>query len=98
MTEQQSTTAPADRTGTKRPKTRVGIVTSAKMQKTIVVSFDRLVKHPLYKKYIRRTKKFYAHDEANEAREGDTVEISEVTRPLSRTKRWKLVRVVERAK
>lgn len=79
-------------------KTRVGIVTSAKMEKTIVVSFDRMVKHPLYKKYIKRTKKYVAHDELRDAKEGDTVEIAEVTRPLSKTKRWRLKRVVERAK
>ena len=79
-------------------KTRVGKVTSAKMEKTIVVSFDRMVKHPFYKKYIKRTKKYVAHDELRDAKEGDTVEIAEVTRPLSKTKRWRLKRVVERAK
>ncbi len=82
----------------KSPKTRVGKVTSAKMDKTIVVAFDRLVKHPLYKKYIKRTKKYYAHDERGDAKEGDTVEIAEMTRPLSKMKRWRLKRVVERAK
>jgi len=68
------------------------------MDKTIVVAFDRLVKHPLYKKYIKRTKKYYAHDERGDAKEGDTVEIAEMTRPLSKMKRWRLKRVVERAK
>jgi len=82
----------------KSAKTRVGKVTSAKMDKTIVVAFDRLVKHPLYKKYIKRTKKYYAHDERGDAKEGDTVEIAEMTRPLSKMKRWRLKRVVERAK
>ena len=80
------------------PKTRVGKVTSDAMDKTIVVTVDRLVKHPLYKKYIRRRKKLYAHDELNTAHVGDTVEVAEVTRPLSKLKRWRLVRVVERAK
>jgi small subunit ribosomal protein S17 len=56
------------------------------------------VKHPLYKKYIKRTKKYYAHDERGDAKEGDTVEIAELTRPLSKMKRWRLKRVVERAK
>ncbi len=84
--------------GRKSAKTRVGKVTSAKMEKTIVVSFDRLVKHPLYKKYIKRTKKYYAHDGRSEAKEGDTVEIAECTRPLSKSKRWRLVRIIERAK
>jgi small subunit ribosomal protein S17 len=81
-----------------QPKKRVGKVTSDKMNKTVVVSIDRLVKHPLYKKYIRRSKKLYVHDEQNTAKIGDTVEVAEVTRPLSKLKRWRLVRVVERAK
>lgn len=80
------------------PKKRVGKVTSNRMQKTVVVIVDRLVKHPLYKKYVRRSKKFYVHDENNTAGIGDTVEVAEVTRPLSKLKRWRLVRVVERAK
>jgi ribosomal protein uS17 len=73
----------------------VGLVLSAKMAKTIVVSIVRLEKHPKYGKYVRRHTKFYAHDEAREACEGDTVEIQE-TRPLSRLKRWRLLRVLER--
>ncbi len=80
-----------------RRQRKVGIVTSAKMQKSIVVMVERLVKHPLYKKYIKRRSKFMAHDERNEAREGDVVLIEE-TRPLSRRKRWRLVRIIERAK
>jgi small subunit ribosomal protein S17 len=80
------------------PKTRVGRVTSNAMDKTIVVTVDRLVKHRLYKKYIRRRKKLYVHDEQNQANVGDTVEVAEMTRPLSKMKRWRLVRVVERAK
>lgn len=78
-------------------KERVGVVTSAKMNKTIVVSVVRNVKHPKYGKFLKRTKKFYAHDEKNECREGDTVRIME-TRPLSKLKNWRLVEIVERAK
>ena len=74
----------------------IGKVVSDKMDKTISVRCDRLVKHPLYEKYVRRWTVYKAHDENNEAREGDTVEIME-TRPLSKTKRWRLVRIVERA-
>ncbi len=78
-------------------KTRVGIVSSNKMDKTIVVSILDSVKHPLYKKVIKRTVKFKAHDELNECNIGDKVEIME-TRPLSRDKRWRLVRIIEKAK
>ena len=78
-------------------KTRVGIVSSNKMEKTIVVSILDSVKHPLYKKVIKRTVKFKAHDENNECNIGDKVEIME-TRPISRDKRWRLVRIIEKAK
>ena len=78
-------------------KTRVGIVSSNKMDKTIVVSILDSVKHPLYKKVIKRTVKFKAHDENNECNIGDIVEIME-TRPLSKDKYFRLVRIVERAK
>ena len=78
-------------------KTRVGIVSSDKMDKTIVVSIKDSVKHPLYKKVIKRTVKFKAHDENTECGIGDKVEIME-TRPLSRDKRWRLVRIIEKAK
>ena len=78
-------------------KTRVGIVSSNKMDKTIVVSIKDSVKHPLYKKVIKRTVKFKAHDENNECNIGDTVEIME-TRPLSKDKRWRLVQIIEKAK
>ncbi|MFA0766252.1 MAG: hypothetical protein BDTLLHRC_001205 [Candidatus Fervidibacter sp.] len=78
-------------------KVFVGRVVSDKMDKTVVVAVDRLVRHPLYKKVIRRTSKFYAHDERNECRVGDLVEIME-TRPLSKLKRWRVVRIVQRAK
>jgi small subunit ribosomal protein S17 len=76
-------------------KTKVGRVVSDKMDKTIVVSVERLARHPLYKRVIRLTTKFKAHDEANDARVGDTVLIEE-SRPLSATKRWRLVEVVAR--
>ena len=80
---------------TKR-KTKVGRVVSDKMDKTIVVSVERLARHPLYKRVIRLTTKFKAHDELNDAHTGDTVMIEE-SRPLSATKRWRLVEVVARA-
>jgi small subunit ribosomal protein S17 len=77
-------------------KTKVGRVVSDRMDKTIVVSVERLARHPLYKRVIRLTTKFKAHDEANDAHVGDTVLIEE-SRPLSATKRWRLVRVIQRA-
>ncbi|MCL6444704.1 MAG: 30S ribosomal protein S17 [Alicyclobacillus sp.] len=77
-------------------KVRVGKVVSDKMDKTIVVAVEEHVKHPLYGKTVRRTKKFKAHDEHNEAKIGDTVRIME-TRPLSKEKRWRLVEIVEKA-
>ena len=77
-------------------KTRIGKVQSAKQQKTIVVVVERRTVHPKYGKVITRAKKYYAHDENREAREGDRVEIME-TRPLSKLKRWRLVSVVQRA-
>ena len=80
-----------------RRKLRQGVVTSDKMQKTIVVTINSLVRHPLYGRIVRQSKKFKAHDEANDAHIGDTVEIME-TRPLSKDKCWRLTRVVERAK
>ena len=78
-------------------KTRIGVVSSGKMDKTAVVAVTTLKQHPLYGRTVKRTTKFKAHDEANEAGEGDTVEIMEC-RPLSREKRWRLVRIVEKAK
>ncbi len=80
-----------------RRKTREGVVTSAKMDKTIVVEVKRLERHPLYKRVIRISKRYKAHDEANECGVGDRVRISE-TRPLSKTKRWRLVSILEKAK
>lgn len=78
-------------------KTRVGYVTSNKMTKTITVAVERKVKHPIYGKFVKKTNKFHAHDENNEASIGDLVKIME-TRPLSKTKRWRLVEIVEKVK
>jgi small subunit ribosomal protein S17 len=80
-----------------RRKVRIGIVLSDKMNRTVVVGVERRVAHPMYGKRVVRTKKFYAHDEAGEARQGDLVRIVE-TRPLSKQKRWRVVEIVERAK
>ena len=80
-----------------RRKTREGLVVSNKMDKTAVIAVIERVRHPKYAKFVMRTKKLYAHDEANDAREGDKVRVME-TRPMSKTKRWRLVEVVERAK
>jgi len=82
---------------TTNKKQRVGIVTSNKMDKTITVSIQKRLKHPIYGKFVKKSKKFLAHDETNEANEGDLVKIIE-HRPLSRRKRWKLVEIVEKAK
>ncbi len=76
-------------------KTRVGVVVSDKMDKTVVVLVERLVQHPKYRKYIKRRNKFKAHDPQNLCREGDKVLIEE-TRPLSKTKRWRVVKILER--
>lgn len=78
-------------------KQRIGVVTSNKMQKSIVVSVERRVKHPIYGKFIKKTKKFMAHDETDTCKVGDIVRIME-TRPLSKNKCWRLVDVIERAK
>ena len=78
-------------------KERVGVVTSNKMEKSIVVSEVKRVKHPMYGKFVLKTKKYVAHDETNNCNEGDTVKIME-TRPLSKTKCWRLVEIIERAK
>ncbi|MEG2003201.1 MAG: 30S ribosomal protein S17 [Clostridia bacterium] len=78
-------------------KTRMGLVVSDKMDKTIVVAIKDSVKHPLYKKIIKRTVKFKAHDEKNECKIGDKVEIME-TRPISKDKNWRLVEIIEKAK
>lgn len=78
-------------------KTRLGHVLSVAMDKTVVVRVQTTGKHPLYGKPVRRTRKFYAHDEANDCRSGDLVRIAE-TRPMSKLKRWRVVEVVERAR
>jgi small subunit ribosomal protein S17 len=78
-------------------KTRVGTVVSSKMDKTAIVAVERKVAHPVYGKQVVRTKKYYAQDDENAAREGDVVKIME-TRPLSKTKRWRIVEIVEKAK
>ncbi len=78
-------------------KTRSGVVTSTKMAKTITVAVERKVKHPIYGKFVKKTTKFHAHDEKDECTVGDVVKIME-TRPLSKTKRWRLVEIVEKAK
>ncbi len=78
-------------------KQRIGVVTSNKMDKSIVISVERKVKHPMYGKFVKKTKKFMAHDENNDCRIGDIVRIME-TRPLSKNKCWRLIQIVERAK
>ena len=92
----QSTPSTAT-TRVNRRKVREGVVSSAKMDKTVVVDVVDRVRHRRYAKTVQRTKHFYAHDEANEVREGDRVRIQE-TRPMSKQKRWRVVEVLERAK
>ncbi len=91
MTSTEKTTARRAR------KMQVGKVTSAKMDKSITVVVERKVRHPVYEKYVRRRTKLHAHDAANEAKVGDTVELM-ATRPISKLKRWRLVKVVAKAK
>ena len=91
---EQATTTDTERG---RRKTRVGKVVSDKMQKTVVVVIERLVKHPEYKRYVRQRSRFKVHDEKNECKEGDIIRFME-TRPLSKDKRWRFVEFVERAK
>jgi small subunit ribosomal protein S17 len=78
-------------------KTRIGVVSGNKMDKTITVNVERKVKHPIYGKFVKKTTRFHAHDEKNECGLGDVVRIME-TRPLSKTKRWRLIEIVEKAK
>ncbi|WP_320054069.1 30S ribosomal protein S17 [uncultured Acetobacteroides sp.] len=78
-------------------KERIGVVVSNKMEKSIVVAVKRKVKHPIYGKFVNKTTKFVAHDETNTCSEGDTIKIME-TRPMSKTKRWRLVEIIERVK
>lgn len=81
----------------KQRKTRVGLVSSNKMQKSITVAVERRLRHPIYGKSVMKTKKFMVHDENNECQIGDLVKIME-TRPLSKTKRWRVVEIIEKAK
>lgn len=99
MTDVQDTTAQAAAPEARASLTRtlVGRVVAAKMQKTVTVLIERKVKHPLYGKYIVRSKKYHAHDEAGQYKEGDLVEIAEC-RPLSKTKAWTVTRLVEASK
>jgi small subunit ribosomal protein S17 len=78
-------------------KTRIGVVASNKMDKTITVLVERRLQHPIYGKFVKKSKKFFAHDPSNDCNEGDTVKIEEC-RPLSAKKRWRLIEVIERAK
>ena len=78
-------------------KERIGIVSSNKMNKSVVISEVRKVKHPVYGKFVLKTKRYVAHDEKDECNEGDTVKIME-TKPISKTKRWRIVEIIERAK
>ena len=78
-------------------KTKIGVVTSNRMEKTVTVAIETKVKHPIYGKFLKKTTKFHAHDEKNECSIGDTVKIME-TRPLSKLKRWRLVEIVEKVK
>ncbi len=94
MTENAGGQAQSAKQGKRQEK--VGVVTSNKMQKTVVITVERQVNHPLYKRVVRRSNNFMAHDEKNECRVGDTVRIQE-TRPLSSRKRWRVVEVVSRA-
>lgn len=78
-------------------KTRTGVIVSNKMDKTVTVDVERKLRHPIYGKFVKKNKKFVAHDEKNDCNEGDTVRIME-TRPLSKRKRWRVVEILERAK
>ena len=95
--EGSATTPPAKEHGPGRPRTRQGIVTSSKADKTITVRIESARRHKMYKKIIRESSSLHAHDERNEANEGDRVRVVE-SRPLSRTKRWRLVEIMERAR
>ena len=94
---EQATETPATGIERNMRKTRIGVVSSNRMDKTITVKIERKVKHPLYGKFLKKTTSFHAHDEKNECSIGDTVKIME-SRPMSKTKRWRLVEVVEKVK
>ena len=97
MAETTETTTESTTVERNLRKTKTGVVSSNKMDKTIVVKVERKVKHPLYGKFLKKTTSFHAHDEKNECSIGDTVRIME-SRPLSKTKRWRLVEVLEKVK
>ena len=98
MSEVTATTSPSDQNEARKVrKVREGVVTSAGMDKSIVVTVVERVRHAKYNKFVLRTKKLYAHDEANDAGVGDKVRVME-TRPLSKTKRWRVVEILERAR
>ena len=98
MSEATATETPSeDSESRKRRKVREGVVTSAGMDKTVVVTIVERVRHARYNKFVLRTKKLYVHDEANDAGAGDRVRVME-TRPLSKTKRWRVVEILERAR
>ena len=97
MAEETETTTETETEARRNRKTREGLVVSDKMDKTAVVAVIERVRHAKYGKFMMRTKRLYAHDEANDAREGDRVRISE-TRPLSKLKHWRVVEVLERAR
>jgi small subunit ribosomal protein S17 len=97
VTEEENTNTSSEKPERSSRKVREGLVVSAKMDKTVVVAVVDRVQHRRYRKTVQRTRKLYAHDEANEVREGDRVRINE-SRPLSRQKRWRVVEVLERAR
>ena len=97
LTRSNATTAGESAKGRGTRKTRLGVVVSDKMQKTVVVAIERRYAHPVYNKMVTRTKRVKAHDEENAAKSGDTVRIVE-TRPLSKDKRWRVVEIVQRAR
>ena len=97
LTRPNSTTAGESAKARGTRKTRLGVVVSDKMQKTVVVAIERRYPHPVYNKMVTRTKRVKAHDEENSAKSGDTVRIVE-TRPLSKDKRWRVVEIVQRAR
>ena len=97
MSETPNQTAPAASGARGERKIRQGVVVSDKMDKTIIVAVERRTTHPLYRKTVTRSEKLHAHDETNDAGLGDTVRVVE-TRPLSKTKRWRVIEVLERAK
>jgi small subunit ribosomal protein S17 len=97
MADETASNPPSEATRVNRRKTREGLVVSNKMDKTAVVAVVERVRHPRYAKTVQRTKRLYAHDEANDVRVGDRVRVQE-TRPMSKQKRWRVVEVLERAK